>query len=68
MGWAAAARPGPLTAAGARQFARENLFRSASYWQAMLRSREIFAKGAGEIHHGKPRSYFQCLLDLRAED
>ena len=44
-----------------------SLARPQSYFQALLRHKEIFEKRVGEILHFKTDGYYRCLLSLKAE-
>ena len=65
MGWKIEKAPRPLTLESARVVDLNNLFRSKSYWAALLDSGNILGpKGCPQICHDKPYGYYECLLHL----
>ena len=51
-----------------QRFCYQNLWRSKSYWIAMRSAQSLFeGKGVTQVLHDRPYGYYECLLQLSAE-
>lgn len=52
----------PLTPDSAREVSILMISRSSTYFLALIRLRSLFEKGCKLVYHGRPQSYYECLL------